>query len=84
VAKKPIRNSISWDAINTAKCVYGGSGDKTIVVDGLTYKVRLLKGGANKDPAGAYNGGYLSQQRMEPTNAANPPGGYKQELGIPG
>lgn len=55
VAKKPIRNSISWDAINTAKCVYGGSGDKTIVVDGLTYKVRLLKG-ANKDPAGAYNG----------------------------
>jgi len=55
VAKKPIRNSISWDAINTAKCVYGGAGDKTIVIDGLTYKVRLLKG-ANKDPAGAYNG----------------------------
>lgn len=44
VAKKPIRNSISWDAINTAKCVYGNSGDKQIVIDGLTYKVRLLRG----------------------------------------
>ncbi len=43
VAKKPIRNSISWDAINTAKCVYGDSGDKQIIVDGKTYKVRLMR-----------------------------------------
>lgn len=43
VAKKPIRNSISWDAINIAKCVYGDSGDKTIEIGGLTYKVRLLR-----------------------------------------
>lgn len=43
IAKKPIRNSISWDAINTAKCVYGDSGDKTVVINGLTYKVRLMR-----------------------------------------
>jgi hypothetical protein len=43
VAKKPIRHSISWDVINTAKCVYGDSGDKTVTIGGLTYKVRLLR-----------------------------------------
>jgi hypothetical protein len=43
VAKKPIRRSISWDAINTANCVYGDSGDKTVTVDGLTYKVTLMR-----------------------------------------
>ena len=43
IAKKPIRNSISWDAINTAKCVYGDSGDKTVVIDGKTYKVTLMR-----------------------------------------
>lgn len=43
VAKKPIRYSISWDAINTAKCVYGDSGDKTVTIGGLTYKVRLMR-----------------------------------------
>lgn len=43
VAKKPIRNSISWDAINTAKCVYGDSGDKTVTIDDKTYKVTLMR-----------------------------------------
>ena len=43
IAKNPIRSSISWDAINTAKCVYGDSGDKQIIVDGKTYKVRLMR-----------------------------------------
>ena len=43
IAKKPIRHSISWDAINTAKCVYGDSGDKTVAIGGLTYKVRLMR-----------------------------------------
>ena len=41
VAKKPIRHSISWDAINTANCVYGG---KTVQIGGYTYRVRLMKG----------------------------------------
>ncbi|HZK00298.1 MAG TPA: hypothetical protein VFC79_09830 [Tissierellaceae bacterium] len=44
VAKKPIRYSISWSAINTANCVYGDSGDKTVVIDGKTYKVTLMRG----------------------------------------
>lgn len=43
VAKKPIRHSISWNAINTANCVYGDSGDKTVVIDGKTYKVTLMR-----------------------------------------
>jgi hypothetical protein len=43
VAKKPIRHSISWDAINTAKCVYGDSGDKTVTIDYKTYKVTLMR-----------------------------------------
>lgn len=44
VAKKPIRHSISWNAIDTAKCVYGDSGDKTVVIGGKTYKVTLMRG----------------------------------------
>ena len=52
VAKKAFRNSISWDHINSANAVYGG---KTVEIDGLSYKIRLLKG-ANNDPAGGYNG----------------------------
>ncbi len=43
IAKKPIRHSISWDAINAAKCVYGDSGDKRVTIDGLTYKVTLMR-----------------------------------------
>lgn len=46
VAKKPIRHTISWNNINAANCVYGG---KTVVIGGLTYKVRLMKG-AEVDP----------------------------------
>ena len=43
VAKKPIRYSISWDAINTANCVYGDSGDKIVVIGGKTYKATLMR-----------------------------------------
>lgn len=52
VAKKPIRHSISWDAINTAGCVFG---TKTVEIGGLTYKVRLMRTGL-KDPMDEYNG----------------------------
>lgn len=41
VAKKTIRYSISWDAINKANAVFG---NRTINIGGKTYKVRLLKG----------------------------------------
>jgi len=47
VAKKPIRHTINWMDINTADCVYG---NKTVVIGGLTYKVRLMKG-ALTDPS---------------------------------
>ena len=53
VNKKPIRNSVSWDAIASAGAVYGDGGSQgnaQVTVGGLTYKVRLMKG-ANVDPA---------------------------------
>lgn len=60
VAKKPIRHTTSWNAINTAKCVYGDSGDKTVAIGGLTYKVRLMRAleptNDPKTPAIAING----------------------------
>jgi len=52
VAKKPFRYRLSWNDINAANAVYG---DRTVTIGGLTYKVRLMRG-ANKDPAGAYDG----------------------------
>ena len=42
VAKKPIRHSVSWNAINTAGCVFG---TKTVTIGDATYKVRLMKAG---------------------------------------
>lgn len=44
VAKKPIRSHISWDTLNAAKCIYGDSGDVTVTIDGLIYKVTLIRG----------------------------------------
>jgi hypothetical protein len=38
---KPVRYSLSWDDINAVDLVYG---NKTVVIDGLTYKVRLWQG----------------------------------------
>ncbi len=43
VAKKPIRHSISWDTLNTANCVYDDIRNRTVVIGGLTYKVRLMR-----------------------------------------
>lgn len=41
-SKKPFRHSISWDHINSQGCV---NGTKTVTKNGVTYKVRLMKGG---------------------------------------
>lgn len=41
VAKKPFRNTISWNQINAVNAVFG---NKTININGLTFKVRLMKG----------------------------------------
>lgn len=48
--RKAIRHSISWNAINTAKCVYGDSDGKTVTKDGKQYRVRLMRG-ALTDPS---------------------------------
>ena len=47
VAKKTLRNSISWDAIQSAGAVFGGA---RVMIHGKEYMVRLLTGG-NYDPA---------------------------------
>jgi hypothetical protein len=51
VAKRPIRHSVNRSSIISAKCVYGDSGDKTVVIGGKTYKVTLMRGTNDKfDP----------------------------------
>ena len=57
IHKKTIRNSVSWDAIASAGAVYGDNssqGNAQITIDGLTYKVRLMKG-AGSDPTDSYD-----------------------------
>ncbi len=55
VAKKPFRHSISWDDINAVGAVFG---NKTININGKTYKVRLMKGKTEgkQDDRSAYSG----------------------------
>ncbi len=48
--RKAIRYNISWNSINAANCVYGGSGGKRVTKNGQTYIVRLMKG-ALTDPS---------------------------------
>ena len=52
VAKKPIRHSISYNAINAAGCVFG---TKTVTIGDATYKVRLIRAGTI-DPMTASSG----------------------------
>ncbi len=49
VAKKIFRHTVSWNHINARGAVFGTA---TVVIQGKTYKVRLLKG-ANSDPTPA-------------------------------
>ena len=50
VAKKPIRNSISWMDLDGSDCVFG---NKNVVIGGLEYKVRLFRGTLNGYSSGA-------------------------------
>lgn len=50
VARKPQRHTISWDNINAVGAVFG---TKTVVIQGKTYKVRLLTGGDASPASGA-------------------------------
>ena len=42
--RKPIRYGISWDHINSKKCVYGDSGDTVVKIGDHYFKVRLFRG----------------------------------------
>ena len=53
VAKKTYRHSVSWNHIHAAGAVFG---DKTIEINGKTYKVRLLKSVANGNTYTGSNG----------------------------
>lgn len=46
IAKRSLRYRISWNSLNAVNLIYG---DKTILINDKTYKVRLMKG-AEKDP----------------------------------
>lgn len=48
ISKKNMRSNISWNHLSSADVVLG----KTISIDGLTYKVRLMSGSA-KNPSGS-------------------------------
>ena len=38
---RAIRHSVTWNALDVAGCIYGNT---TITIDGLTYRVRLMRG----------------------------------------
>lgn len=54
VSMKPMRRGVSWNELNELGLVFG---EKTIVLDGQTYKVRLLKGinGTPRSMGGSYD-----------------------------
>jgi hypothetical protein len=56
VAMETFRHSISWDHINAVSAVYG---NRTVVINGNLYKIRLLTGG-NADPASSAGGEWNS------------------------
>jgi hypothetical protein len=56
VAMKTFRHTISWDHINAVSAVYG---NRTVVINGNLYKIRLLTGG-NADPASSAGGEWNS------------------------
>lgn len=52
ISKKPLRHTISWDHIHSVGAVFGTA---SVVIKGLTYKVRLLSG-ANSNHAKVAHG----------------------------
>ena len=75
VAKKPYRSHVSWNHINDAGAVFG---TKTVEINELEYKVRLLKsvasgniytGSDNYDPVEAYDSEW--NRLMYPIHSGN-------------
>lgn len=54
ISKRPLRHTVSWDELNAVGAVFG---TKTAIINGDTYKVRLLSG-ANTNPSTAVNGSF--------------------------
>lgn len=72
IPKKPFRYGISWDQINDANAVFG---DKTVTINGKTYKVRLLRAFNNSattdvrnTPVDTSRGEKKQRPRMEQIN----------------
>ena len=59
VAKKPYRSHVNWNQINAVGAVFG---TKTVEINGLVYKVRLLKSAASGE---VYTGGGGGYDRVE-------------------
>jgi hypothetical protein len=53
--KLPIRKTITWESLNAIGAV---TGTKTVVIGGLTYKVRLMTGGSGANPTNTAGGEY--------------------------
>jgi hypothetical protein len=53
--KKVIRQALSWTQLNVLGLI---TGTKTVVIGGLTYKVRAMTGGDGSDPSGVAGGEY--------------------------
>jgi hypothetical protein len=53
--KLPIRKTITWEALSALGAV---TGTKTVVIGGLTYKVRLMTGGSGANPTNTAGGEY--------------------------
>lgn len=68
--KKITHNALSWTMLNNLGLV---TGTKTVVIAGLTYKVRLMTGGDGNDPTGVAGGEY-SNYFMRVTTAWPGPG----------
>lgn len=71
VAKKPIHNSVSWDALAAAGAVLNDGSAPIVTIDGYQFRVTLLTGG-DGDPAAASGGEW--NRLMYPVHVDDPTG----------
>lgn len=70
IAKRPLRRSIGWDDLDTKGVVFGTT---TVVIGGLTYKVRLMTG-ATGNPYAAGSAGGEWNDLIYPVHVDDPSG----------
>jgi hypothetical protein len=76
VPMKPFRFNLHWGHINSANLVYG---DKTIEINGLTYKVRLMRGSADDPYMGVTDGSEWNNLMMQVHEQGNWEIGFTDE-----